>query len=242
MNLEITLPESWKDITYSQYMKYYNMTKPYEGTEDIARVSLESGALYFCNVPAEILYSIPKDTYDLISERLGSLFTSSHELALVNRFAIGEVEYGFIPSLDDMSYGEYLDLINYSQDKLWNNIPIIFSILYRPVEKKSGKHYTIETYAGTNDERINFFKDILTMDIVFGGLSFFLNLHTDLLIATLHYLEKNLEKIKGPQASPLLETLAKSGVPIQHLQSYLTTTYQNLILSRSYQSTNVLPF
>ena len=239
MNLEITLPESWKDITYSQYMKYYNMTKPYEGTEDIGRVSLESGALHFCNVPAEALYSIPKETFDLISERLGSLFLASHDLPLVNRFAIGEVEYGFIPSLDDMSYGEYLDLTNYTQDKFWNNVPIIFSILYRPVEKKSGKHYTIEAYAGTNDERIDFFKEILTMDIVFGGLSFFLNLQSDLLIATLHYLEKNLGKMKDPQVSLLLETLAKNGVDTPHLQSFLTTTYQNLILLRSYQSTNV---
>ncbi len=38
MNLEITIPENWKDIKYSQYMKYYNMTKPYDGTEEVARV------------------------------------------------------------------------------------------------------------------------------------------------------------------------------------------------------------
>ncbi len=37
----------------------------------------------------------------------------------------------------------------------------------------------------------------------------------------------------------LLETLAKNGVDTPHLQSFLTTTYQNLILLRSYQSTNV---
>ncbi len=57
MNLEITIPENWKDIKYSQYMKYYNMTKPYDGTEEIARVSLELGALHFCNIPGELLYS-----------------------------------------------------------------------------------------------------------------------------------------------------------------------------------------
>jgi hypothetical protein len=240
MNLEITIPEDWKDITYSQYMKYYNATRPYEGTEEVARISLESGALYFCNVPAELLYSIPKDTFDLISERLATMYLSSHNCPLVNQFNIGDVTYGFIPSLDDMTYGEYLDLTNYTQDKFWNNIPIIFSILYRPIDKKSGKHYTIESYAGTNDERIQFFKEILTMDIVFGGLSFFLNLQSDLLIATLHYLEKNLEKMKDPQISQLLETLVKNGVDTQHLQSFLTTTYQNLILLRSLPSTNAL--
>ena len=241
MNLESTIPENWKDIKYSQYMKYYNMTKPYDGTEEVARVSLELGALHFCNIPGELLYSIPKDTFDLVSGRLGELFLASDTQPLVNQFTIGDVTYGFIPSLDDMTYGEYLDLTTYTKDKFWNNIPIIFSILYRPIVKKSGKYYTIEPYAGTNDERIDFFKDILTMDIVFGAIGFFLNLQSDLLIGILHYSEKILKKTKDPQVSLLLETLAKNGVDIPQLQSSLTTTLQNLILLRSYQSTNASP-
>ncbi len=146
---------------------------------------------------------------------------------------------GYAAALRASQLGQKVVLIE--KDKFWNNIPIIFSILYRPIVKKSGKYYTIEPYAGTNDERIDFFKDILTMDIVFGAIGFFLNLQSDLLIGILHYSEKILKKTKDPQVSLLLETLAKNGVDIPQLQSSLTTTLQNLILLRSYQSTNALP-
>jgi len=238
MELEITLPQSWKEINYKDYMKYYNLTKPYEGTNEVARVSMETGALYFCGVPAEYLYQLPKDVFDSITERLGEMFMEINDMPLVNQFTIGDVTYGFTPNLDEMTYGEYLDLTSYTQDKFWNNIPIIFSILYRPIVKKNGKYYTIEPYLGTNDDRIEFFKNILTMDIVFGAISFFLSLQSDLLIATLHYLGKTAGDKKSPLTSQLQETLLKNGLDIQQLQSSLTMTLQNLILLRSYQSTN----
>ena len=38
------------------------------------------------------------------------------------------VEYGFIPNLDDMSFGEYVDLDTYIGD--WQNIHRAMAVLY----------------------------------------------------------------------------------------------------------------
>ena len=38
MKITITYPESWAEIKYSQYIKYYKHVKPYEGTDEFERV------------------------------------------------------------------------------------------------------------------------------------------------------------------------------------------------------------
>jgi len=228
MKLTITYPESWAEVKYSQYLKYYKAIKPYEGTDDYNRVSVEAAALHFCKVPAELLYQLPQASFDRITETLNTLFESAPKLVLSNQFTVDDTTYGFIPALDEMSYGEYLDLVSYTQKNMWDNIPIIFSILYRPVDKQLGKQYTIQPYTGTDDARIDLFKHILTMDVVFGATAFFLGLQKDLLIGTLAYFQENLNKKTDPVVSQVLETLQKNGVDTIQLQSLLTMTSQNL--------------
>ena len=144
MKITITYPESWAEIKYSQYIKYYKHVKPYEGTDEFERVNLETAALHFCNVPVEYLYSLPKQSFDKISECLIKLFTEHKTLPLVTSFSVEDTDYGFMPDMDEMSYGEYLDLVSYTINNMWDNIPIMFSILYRPITNKLGKQYTIQ--------------------------------------------------------------------------------------------------
>jgi hypothetical protein len=54
------------------------------------------------------------------------------------------VEYGFIPNLDDMSFGEYVDLDTYLGD--WQNIHRAMAVLYRPIREKRGERYNIVPY------------------------------------------------------------------------------------------------
>jgi len=229
MKVTITYPGSWADIKYSDYNKYYKAIKPYEGTDEYNRVNLEAAALHFCKVPAEMLYKLPEVTLTKISDRLKLLFETVDKIPLSNQFTVDTTTYGFIPKLDDMSYGEYLDLVTYSEKNVWDNIPLLFGILYRPVKYSLGKQYTIESYAGTNDERIELFKHVLTMDVVFGAMAFFLNLQKDLLTGILAYSTEILQKQTDPKILAVLETLQKSGVDITQLPSLLTMTSPSLI-------------
>lgn len=224
MTVTITYPESWKEIKYKDYMKYYNTIKPYEGTEDLNRVSLEAGALYFCKVPAEYLYRLPKESFDKIQSCLTVLMENSNKIPLSNQISIFDTKFGFVPNLDDISYGEYLDLVNYTGKDLWNNIPIMLSILYRPVKLQLAKDYTIEPYTGTKDTTIDMFRETLDMEIVFGAVGFFLNLYQDLLTGILQYSKEILEKKGDKKTLALLQDLEKSGLDITQLPSLLTTT------------------
>ena len=127
-----------------------------------------------------------------------------------------------------MAYGEYLDLVSYTKKDMWSNIPTIMSILYRPITKSLGKSYTIEKYNGSNEDKLALFLDALTMDIVFGAISFFLDLQKDLLIGTLTYSVDQMKGIKDPKVLAALQDLDGNGTVIAQLQSYLTMTLQNL--------------
>ena len=226
MKLTITYPESWAEIKYSDYMKYYKQIKPYEKTNQLEKVSLEAAAVHFCKVPTELLYMLPEDTYNKVKNALTALFSTTDKLSLTNMFEVDQTNYGFIPSLDEMSYGEYLDLITYTEKNMWDNMPIVMSILYRPVIKQLGKQYTIQSYTGTNDDRIELFKHVLTMDVVFGATSFFLHLQKDLLNATLAYSIQILKEKQDHQTLAVVADLQKNGLDITQLASLQTMISQ----------------
>jgi hypothetical protein len=116
-----------------------------------------------------------------------------------------------------MSYGEYIDLVTYSKD-VYENAAIMCSILYRPITEEHKGKYTISEYKGTNQEQVELFSEKLTMDIVFGSLSFFLNLQKDLLNSTLIYTTEELTNILKTPNSTAVQILEENGVSMEQLQ------------------------
>jgi hypothetical protein len=230
MKITITYPDSWAEVKLSQYLEYTKHVKPWLESEEYAEKSIQSALLHFCKVPVEYINKLPKAVADKASIKLGELFTDINKKPLVTEFTVGSTMYGFIPALNDMTYGEYLDLVAYTKKDMWDNIPTIMSILYRPITNRVGKLYTIEPYSGTPETRLELFKHVLTMDVVFGALSFFLGLQKDLLLGILTYSMEEMKKIKDPEALAVLQDLAESGQDIAQLQSYLITTLRNSTL------------
>ena len=222
MKITISYPESWADIKLQQYLDYYKHVKPYEGTDEYATKNLQSAALYFCKVPGEYLYNLPEATFDKVANCLKDLFSEVEKHPLVPQFTIGDTTYGFIPELDNMSYGEYLDLVSYTKKDMWSYMAITMSILYRPIKQRVGKLYTVEPYNGTNDDRIELFKHAITMDVVLGAIGFFLDLQKDLQIGILTYLMETLKKDPRPEVQVALQDLEKSGVDMLQLPHLLT--------------------
>jgi hypothetical protein len=165
------------------------------------------------------------------------LLSNTHTKLLAKTFTIDGVKYGLIPSLDDMAYGEYLDLVTYTKRSLWEDIAITMAILYRPVISESGKTYEIEKYTGTSEDRIGLFKEKCTMDYVFGALSFFLDLQKDLLIGTQTYLQEMLKTV-AKKGSHTQTALAQNGVDTIQLQYLQEMISSNLTALQSSQFTN----
>jgi hypothetical protein len=101
----------------------------------------------------------------------------NEEPKFTQTFKLNGVEYGFIPNLDNITTGEYIDLDEYQkqEDKIHN----IMAILYRPINNKMNKLYTIEEYEGSSK-----YSEIMKkapISIYLGAMVFFYDLSKILL-------------------------------------------------------------
>jgi hypothetical protein len=132
---------------------------------------------------------------------------------LIQHFTLREVEFGFIPKLDDISLGEYIDLENTIVD--WQQMHKAMSVLYRPVNFKSKDKYTIAPYE-PNDEIKEIMKE-MPLDAVMSSMVFFYALGKELSIATLNFIEQEMKQGKTSLPKELLD---KNGDGInQYMQS-----------------------
>ena len=116
---------------------------------------------------------------DILNDMLNS------QPGLIRTFKLGGIEYGFVPDLDEITLGEYIDLDTYMGE--WENIQIAMNVLYRPIKQKLGEKYLIEEYdPDTKDKLIN-----MPMDAVFGSIIFFYRLGIELSKTMLDYLEEH---------------------------------------------------
>jgi hypothetical protein len=163
--IELSIPQSWEDITLKKYLNLMNELKNYEG-EDEAQFAVMLQIL--CGLDAEYLKGISIADYNLIKNELNN-FIGSMDSTLHRFITIDGVEYGFEPNLSEMAYGAYVDITQYSEIAINDNWAKIMNILYRPVTSKNSIYYTIETYTGD----YNYEKWLnVSMDKHFGALFF----------------------------------------------------------------------
>ena len=227
MKLEISIPTELNEIKLSQYQAFLKIAKDNDDAEFLNQKMVQT----FCNIDlkdvAEIKY---KDVLE-ITESLARMFNvKSHKF--INRFKLGKVEFGFIPDLDDMTFGEYTDLDSYIGD--WDNMHKAMAVLFRPITKKGlNNTYEIEKYNGSIT-----YSDVMKhapLDVVFGANVFFYNLGNELLKSTMNYLENN----KQMQTILQQHNLEKDGVGIHRSMDLLKATLQDLTQSPNYQLINV---
>ena len=231
MELEIKVPQNWNDVTLEKYLKYYKSIKPYEGLEDFESKIIENAVYHLCGVQADVLNKLPIDVFQEISNDMTNLLNSAKSQELILSFSLGDSKYGFMTNIDQMSYGEYVDLVTYSKD-VYENAALMCSILYRPILEERKDKYTIAEYKGTNEEQIELFYKKLTMDIVFGALSFFLRLQKDLVNSTLIYTTETIKTILKNPTSTAARILAENGVYTQQLQLLQETIQQSSMQSQ----------
>lgn len=107
------------------------------------------------------------------------------EVELVKTFTLNGIEFGFIPNLNNITTGEFIDLEHYNL--IPENYHKIMSILYRPIINKYKDLYEIEPYMGTDE-----FEDLLLesdVSIFNSAVVFFYNLSKDLLAASSIYIQ-----------------------------------------------------
>jgi len=211
MKYELNVPTNLNDITLGQYQQYIKL--PEGLTEN--QIALKMITI-FCNVPNKIARNIKASDIQTIVTKLSKMFNETP--SLTRRFKIGDIEYGFIPNLDDMSFGEYIDLDTYLGD--WDNIERAMAVLYRPIKGKYDTLYNIEEYE-VKDATV--YKN-MPLDAVLGSIVFFYNLGSELCQVTMDYLH-------SPQGLQQRATLEQSGDGINQYTDWLTEILQDLKIS-----------
>jgi len=222
MKIEINVPDSLNEITLAQYQKFEKLNT--EENKD-STFLLQKMVEIFCGLQLKDVATIKYKSVQVIANHLNKIFDVKH--SLVPTFTLNGVEYGFIPVLDDMTLGEYIDLDESLGD--WQNMHKAMSVLYRPIKFKKGHKYQIEEYKGTNDTMLQ-----ASLDIVFGAMVFFYSLSNELMTTILSYLQKETNSLTIQQQ----ELLEANGVGISRSMQLVKEMLPNLTKLQSSMSTN----
>ena len=141
---------------------------------------------------------------------------------------------GFIPNLERISLGEYIDVENNIVD--WQTMHKAMAVLYRPVNFRSKDKYTVAPYE-PSDEVSELMKE-MPLDVAMSSMVFFYDLGMELLKAIPTYIQKNLTE---EQTYLLKQTLAQSGVGINQFTHLLEGMSLNSMRLPKVHSSNASP-
>jgi hypothetical protein len=225
MKLAITIPTDLSEIKLSQYIKFMNIAEQNEESDFLHHKMIE----IFCNVELKYVSQFKRKQIVEIVTTINKLFEKIPPFK--NRFTLNGTEYGFIPNLDDISQGEYMDLDNYITD--WKDLHRSMAVMYRPIITKLKDKYTIESYEGTN-----FYAEKMLdapLDVVLASRVFFYHLGNELLKSTLTYLEEN------PQIQTILNkhNSENGGAGIHQFTHWLKEMSDDLMKSPDFRLINV---
>ena len=198
MKLKINIPEKLSEITLGQYQDWLKVAEGKEMTPFIQQKMIE----IFCGITLKEVLMIKATDIDSITNEILKVFEQKPKF--IKEFEIDKMQFGFIPKLDEMVFGEYIDLDTYLGD--WSQMHKAMNVLFRPIIFKKNDQYLVSDYEGTGKYNLK----TMPLSIVFGSLVFFWNLRNELQKHILSYLANQTEI---PVSQELRDSL-KSGVGI----------------------------
>ena len=163
MKKKLSVPSDLSEITLGQYQRFYKIQEKNDDPYFLQCKMIE----IFCNILNKMFEKKPP---------------------LTRTFNLEEKEYSFIPDLNNISFGEYIDLDTNISD--WQNMHVAMNVLYRPVKQKLGEKYLIDEYNLERKENMVG----MPMSVVMGSIFFFFHLGMDLSKTMVNYLENNQEE------------------------------------------------
>ena len=231
MKLKLTIPTSLDEIPLLHYQKYMDICKGSDDAEFLGQKMIQ----IFCGIELKEVVKIGfNDMLELVNH-FNKLFSEIPKIKPT--FKINELELGLIPNFDKISWEEYIELETHFLN--FDSFHKALAVLYRPVIEKNKK----EQYLIAPFNNIDEFSDLMKytpLSIALSSHVFFLNLERELLIATINYLEKNLQNLTLTNMEILAKKLnfQNSGDGINQYIKSLKETLQNSMRS---SNLNYLP-
>jgi len=227
--VKLIIPDSLEEISLGQYQYYLGEIKGKDEVKDaefINKKLIEA----FCGIEYDLVDKIPYRDIESLLGVLKMAFEKDYDL--IRHFKLLDVDMGFIPKLDDMSLGEYIDIENYFGN--WDDMHKAMAVLYRPVNFRKGERYTIAPY-DPNDE-INELMKEMPLSAVMSCTLFFYHLGIELSATTLNFMQKTLQKEE--LTSQVRMALEKSGDGIKVSMRLLKEMSEDLMKLRKSHFTN----
>lgn len=215
MKIEINVPTTLNEITLGQYQKFLKIAENNPDGNFLDAKMIE----IFCGIPLSDSYKLRMSSVTAIIDILNELLESKPNH--IERFEMNGIQYGFIPDLNEMSLGEYIDLDNNASK--WEQMHIAMNVLYRPIKDSKSNKYNIVDYDVSNAEKMQ----NMPLGCAIGSLFFFYNLGMELSKHTILYSNnpQEMEDIQGQLTS------LPNGGGINQFTESLTEILQNLKIS-----------
>ena len=232
MKLDITLPTSLSEIPLSRYQQFIEMKDKSNDEEFIAQKMIQ----IFCGIKLGEVAKIKMKHLNELITHFTKVFSEKPQL--IRQFKIKDIEFGFIPKFDDISFGEYVDLENYLKD--WKTYHKALSVMYRPIKTRYKDKYEIADYEPNED-----MQDLMKfapLDVAISSSFFLSNLGVELLKATQTYLKKELKTMTKDLTNTQKETNSeKIGDGTLLSMDWLTETLQSMTKLQDINLLNVSP-
>jgi hypothetical protein len=172
--MKIQVPTHINDITLEQYQKFALINTEEQDKEFFMFKTIE----IFCGVDIALVSKMRLSDAESISNEV--LEVLQQNVPFTNKFELDGVKYGFIPDLQAISLGEFIDLEEgLSKDKDFHKAA---SVMFRPIVKEFGELYTIDGYEASTEAH-HIMKQA-PVGIISAAIVFFYNIAKELLKAS----------------------------------------------------------
>ncbi len=224
--IEIIVPETLNDITLNQYREFIKIEGEVKES-DVLRI--------FYGLSNEHINKLRVTDVTMLSNKIVEILKEKPKQNEMI-FKMGGVQYGFIPNLEEITYGENKDITSYLGN--WEYMDRYMAVAFRPITKIKGGLYEIQKYEGSNK-----LKDVMgdaPLGIVLSSMVFFWTLINELLKDTLHY-STQMKKQKKTKDSSLTneQYLIESGEVTKKYTNSLKEILEDLTRLLPYHYNNV---
>ncbi len=187
MNIDIKYPTHLQEIPLSAYQKWLKVE---ETTNDEEILAFKFVSI-FCGLDMRTVSRMAvKDVYFLIGKIKEVL---SQEAKFNKRWKFNGIEFGMVPDLENMSFGEYIDVESHLTK--WDGLHKAMAVLYRPITETYKDTYEVEEYE-PNEKYMDIMQN-LPLNIVLGTSLFFCNLEKALLHNLTQFLKTETKRLNN---------------------------------------------
>lgn len=234
IELEFRVPTRLSDLTLGELQKFRAVTDQIkEATEESERFVNLKALEIFCGLELKESYNLPLSSFGSLIENINRCL--SEATPLVKRFWFRgdngvEVEFGMNPNLNDLSFGEYVDLDTYMSD--FTNMHKAMAVLFRPIVKKHKDMYEIEVYSG--GDKYHDHMKYMPANVAMGAIVFFYRLGMKL---SNHTISSSLRQMSPEERLRVEKQFSEqNGVGINQFMHSLEEMSSNLLRLPSLQS------